>query len=162
SSAEAHFAVALAALNTGLTDEAITKAANDEVNRALELRPDWDRAAVLKAEIISKRSPDDAIAYLRAFVVGQPNSQPAAGALAQLYVEQRRYNDARAVMQRLWDKEKDSRDLEFGVASISLQMKDYPEAERLFKDLQAAGYGEPGAMDLYLAEIAEETKNYQA
>ena len=160
SSAEAHFAVALAAFNTGLADEAIAKAASEEVNRALELKPDWDRAAVLKAEIVAKRAPDEAIGYLRAFVAAQPSSKPAAGALAQLYVEQKRYNDARAVMQKLWDREKDSRDLEFGVASISLQMKDYAEAERLFRDLKAAGYGEPGAMDLYLAQIAEETKNY--
>ena len=39
-------------------------------------------------------------------------------------------------------------------------MKDYAEAERLFVDLKAAKYGEPGAMDLYLAQIAEEQKRY--
>jgi tetratricopeptide (TPR) repeat protein len=160
SSAEAHFAVALAAYNTGLSDAAITSTASREIDRALELRADWDRAAILKAEIIGKRSPDEAIGYLRAFVAAQPASKAAAAALAQFYVEQKRFNDARAVMQRLWDREKDSRDLQFGVATIALQMKDYPEAERLFRDLKAAGYGEPGAIDIYLAQIAEETKRY--
>ena len=39
-------------------------------------------------------------------------------------------------------------------------MKDCPEAERLFDELKRADYGEPGAMDLYLAQIAEEQKQY--
>ncbi len=160
SSAEAHFAVALAGLNAGADDPAIGKTALDEVNRALEMQPAWDRAALLKAEIISRRSPDEAIKFLQGFVAAQPNSKPAAGALAQFYVEHKRYDDARSVLQKLWDQDKTSRDLEFGIATISLQMKDYAEAERLFKDLKAAGYGEAGTIDLYLAQIAEETKRY--
>ena len=39
-------------------------------------------------------------------------------------------------------------------------MKDYAEAERLFNDLKSVNYGEAGAMDLYLAQIAEEQKRY--
>jgi len=160
SSPEAHFAVALAALNAGADDVAIASTVIQEAEKALELRPDWDRAALLKAEVISKRSPDAAIKYLQEFVDSQPNSKAAVGALAQFYVEQKRYGDAREVMQKLWDEDKSSRDLEFGVATISLQMKDYAEAERLFTDLKDAGYGEPGTVDLYLAQVAEETKRY--
>ena len=63
-------------------------------------------------------------------------------------------------MQKLWDREPESRDLEFAVAAIALQMKDYPEAERLLRDLKSVNYGEPGAIDLYLAQVAEETKQY--
>ena len=160
SSPEAHFAVALAGLNAGNDDMAIASAAVTEVDRALELRPDWERAALLKAELISKRSTDAAIKYLQEFVASQPKSKAASGALAQFYVEQKRYGDARDVLQKLWDEDRSSKELEFGVATIALQMKDYAEAERLFKDLKAAGYGEPGTIDLYLAEIAEETKRY--
>jgi len=39
-------------------------------------------------------------------------------------------------------------------------MKDYSTAERLFENLKAAGFGEPGAVSLFLAEIAEETRRY--
>jgi tetratricopeptide (TPR) repeat protein len=160
SSPEAHFAVALAGLNAGIDDMAIASAALAEVDRALELRPDWERAALLKAELINKRSTDAAIKYLQDFVAAQPTSKAAAGALAQFYVEQKRYGDARDVLQKLWDADKQSKELEFGVATISLQMKDYAQAERLFKDLKTSGYGEPGTVDLYLAQIAEETKHY--
>lgn len=160
SSPEAHFAVALAGLNASNDDMAIASAALSEVDRALELRPDWERAALLKAELINKRSPEAAIKYLQEFVASQPSSKGASGALAQFYVEQKRYGDARDVLRKLWDEDKSSKELEFGVATISLQMKDYDEAERLFKDLKTAGYGEAGTIDLYLAQVAEETKRY--
>jgi len=63
-------------------------------------------------------------------------------------------------MQKLWDREPESRDLAFAVAAIALQMKDYGGAERLLLDLKAANYGEPGSVDLYLAQVAEDTKQY--
>jgi Flp pilus assembly protein TadD len=63
-------------------------------------------------------------------------------------------------MQKLWDREPGSRDLEFAVAVIALQMKDYAGAERLLLDLKKANYGEPGAIDLYLAQVAEDMKQY--
>ncbi|MET0917024.1 MAG: tetratricopeptide repeat protein [Burkholderiales bacterium] len=159
-SPEAHFAVALAAYNTGLGDAEIAAAGMKEIDRALELRPGWDRGAVVKSELLGKQSPDMAIAFLREFLAAHPDARPVAGALAQRYVDQKKYTDARAVMQALWDQDKSSRDLQFAVASIALSMKDYAEAERLFLDLKAAKYGEPGAMDLYLAQIAEEQKRY--
>ena len=159
-SPEAHFAIALAALNTGMDEPAIAAAATAEADRALELRPGWDRGTLLKSELIGKRSPEQAIVYLQQALVAQPDSRPIAGALAQRYVDIKRYADARAVMQKLWDQDKSSKDLEFAVANIALQMKDYAEAERLLRDLKSANYGEPGAIDLYLAQVAEETKRY--
>ena len=50
---EAHFAVALAAFGAG-DDMATASEATAEVDRALELRPDWDRAAILKGEILAR------------------------------------------------------------------------------------------------------------
>ena len=159
-SAEAHFAIALAAYNVGPADAALAGIARSEAEKVLELRPDWERAALLYSEVLAKSSPDAAIAYLQKFTLAQPTAKAAAGGLAQLYVEARRFVEARAVMQRLWDREPESRDLEFGVAAVALQMKDYPEAERLLLDLKQAGYGETGAMDYYLAQLAEENKRY--
>jgi tetratricopeptide (TPR) repeat protein len=158
--AEAHLAVALAAYNTGLTDVEIAAAAAREVDRALELKPGWDRAALVKADILAKSSPESAIRYLDAFLAAAPTSRPAASALAQLYIEQERYADARAVFQRQLDAEPSDRELQYAVAAISLQMKDYATAERIFADLKKAGFGEPGAVAFYLGEIAEETRHY--
>ncbi len=62
--------------------------------------------------------------WLEAFVAAHPAAKSATGALAQHYVEQKRFTEARALMQKLWDREPESRDLEFAVAAIALQMKD--------------------------------------
>ena len=82
-----------------------------------------------------------------AFVAANPDARAAAGALAQIYVEHKRYAEARAVFQTLWDADRTSREFEFGVAAISMQMKDWTTAEALFTDLKKAGYGENGVVD---------------
>jgi tetratricopeptide (TPR) repeat protein len=158
---EAHFAVALAAYNGGVPETGTDNTALEETERALALNPGWERAALLKAEIVSRKKPDEAIAYLSLFVAANPEAKAAAGALAQLYVEQKRFGEARAVFQRLWDRDRSAREFEFGVAVLSVQMKDWETAEALFQDLKRANYGDNGAVELYLAQIAEETGRYQ-
>ena len=158
---EAHFAVALAGYNTGLSDLTILADSTREIDKALELRPGWERGALVKADILAKSSPGAAINYLVGFVAEAPaSSRAAAGALAQLYAEQRRYPEARAVFQRLLDASPQDQELQYAVAAISVQMKDYPTAERIFTQLKNAGYGEPGVVSFYLAEIAEDTHRY--
>ena len=156
---EAHFAVALAALNTGLKEIGMRAAATREVDRALALKPGWERGVLLKSEILGSDSPAAAIDYLAAFVAANPGSRAAWGALAQLYVEQKRYADARAVFQRLWDQDKSAREYEFGVAALSVQMKDWTTAEKVLQDLKSANYGENGVVEFYLAQVAEESGN---
>ncbi len=160
-SPEAHFAVAYAAYFAEVPARQGIEPAMAEVNRALELKPDWERAALLKADILARGSGTAAIAYLEQFVAANPDAKSAAGALAQVYVEQKRYGDARAVFQKLWDADRTSREFEFGVAAISMQMKDWATAEALFVDLKKAGYGEGGVVELYLGQVAEETGRYQ-
>jgi tetratricopeptide (TPR) repeat protein len=157
---EAQFAVALAGFNTGLNDVEIASASMRAVDRALELNPGWERAVLLKADLLAKDSPDSAVRYLSAFLAESPQSRPAAGALAQLYVEQKRYAEARAVFQRLLDTDPTDQEIEYAVGALSFQMRDYADAERHFLKLKEAGYGEPGAVTFYLGEIAEETRRY--
>ncbi len=160
-SAEAQFAVALAAYNGGVPEKSPENIALEAVDRALALKPDWERAALLKAELLARRKPDDATAYLSTFVAANPEARAAAGALAQFYVEQKRYGEARAVFQKLWDADRSAREFEFGVAVISMQMKDWDTAESLFRDLKRANYGENGAVELYLAQIADENGRFE-
>src|ERR1700693_1002353 len=157
--AEAHFAVALAGYNTGLTDLEIAAASMRAADRALELKPGWERAALIKADLLAKASRECAIRYLNGFLASVPESRAATGALAQLYVEQKRYGEARAVFQRLLDEDKFDRDIQFAVAAISVQMKDYATGEGVLEELRGAGV-DPGAVAFYLGQIAEETKRY--
>ena len=159
SSPEAHFAVSLAALNAAGTDPAMVAIALERVDRALALKPDWDRAALLKSEILAKRSTDEAVAYLSAFLKTQPDSRPVRGALAQHYVEQKRLAEARTIFEALAAEEPDVREYAMGVAILSYQLKDWPAAEAQFAKL--AANGDDGTAQLYLAQIAEETKRYE-
>ena len=158
--AEAQLAVALAGYNTGLADLEIAAAAMHAVDRALELRPGWERAALLKADIVAKSSPEKAIQYLNAFLAEAPASRDAAKALAQLYLEQKRYGDARAVFERLLATNPSDHDAEYAIARLSLLMKDYTTAERTLEGLNKIGFPEPGTATFLLAEIAEDTKRY--
>ena len=158
--AEAHFAVALAGYNTGLSDLEITAASMRAADRALELKPGWERAALVKADILAKSSPDAAIRFLGTFLEGVPESRAASVAIAQLYVEQKRYAEARAVFQRLWAEDPSDRELEFAIGALSVQMRDYATARKLFEELKGTDFGEAGAVTFYLAQIAEETKRY--
>jgi tetratricopeptide (TPR) repeat protein len=158
--AEARFAVALAAFNTGLGDLSTSSTALREIDRALILKPGWERAAMLKAEILGKRSPSEATDYLVGYLAANPDSKAAAGSLAQFYVEQKRYADARAIFERFWAADKSNRDYEFAIAALAVQMKDWESAETLFQDLKRANYDENGSVELYLAQIAEETGRY--
>ena len=158
--AEAHFAVALAGYNTGLADPDIVAVSIHAADRALELKPGWERAALVKADILTKSSPDAAIKFLNSFLEGVPESRAASVAIAQLYVEQKRYAEARAIFQRLWAEDQSDRELEFAIAALSVQMRDYATAQKLFEELKGADFGEAGAVNFYLAQIAEETKRY--
>ena len=158
--AEAQYAVAQAGYNTGLADLEILAQAVRAADRALELKPGWERGALLKADILAKSSRADAIRFLNAFLAGVPESKAATGALAQLYVEQKRYGEARALFQRLYEDDPSDRDIAFAIAALSMQMKDYAAAEPLLQELKGSGYGDPGVAAFYLAQIAEETKRY--
>ncbi len=158
--AEAQFAISLAGYNTGLTDPETVAASIRAADRALELKPGWERAALVKTDILAKSSPQGAISFLNGFLAGVPESRAASVALAQLYVEQKRYTEARDVFQRLSADDPDDRELQFAVAALSVQMRDFATAQRLFEALKTAGFGEPGVVSFYLAQIAEENRRY--
>ncbi len=157
---EAQFAVALAGYNTGLNDLETVAVSMRAADRALELRPGWERAALIKSDILAKSSPEGAIGFLNGFLSSAPESRPAAVALAQLYVEQKRFAEAREVFQRLSAADPSDKELQFAVAALSVQMKDFATAQRVFTSLQSAGFGEPGVVTFYLAQIAEDTRRY--
>ena len=152
-SAEAQFAIALAALNTGLSDADIAKAAIAAADRALAIKPDWDRAVLLKAELLGRTSARQAIGYLEAALKKAPQSRPLRIALAQHLVEQKRYAEARELYRSVLAADPSQRELQFGTAVLSVQMKDWDAAETDLQDLKRAGFGDAGQVEFYLAQV---------
>jgi tetratricopeptide (TPR) repeat protein len=156
---EAHYAVAQAGLETGLTDARILEVSLSEVERALVLRPAWEPAVVLKAQILAKVDAGRAARVLRDFLTEHPQAKGPRAALADLLVEQRQFAEAREEMQAL--AKGDSRpELQMAIARVSVRLGDYAEAEDVLHKLLDAGQGDADAIRYYLGQISEDRKRY--
>ena len=157
---EANFAVALAAFNTGLTDFESATAALQAIDRALAQKPEWEQAMLLKVEILGKQSLVRAADYLGEILRIAPDSKPANSALVQVRIQQKRYADAAAILQKLAEKDPGNQEYRFGLAMLAMQTKDWAKAERLLEELNRIGYGDDGVVESYLAQVAEETGRF--
>ncbi|MDF3888523.1 tetratricopeptide repeat protein [Cupriavidus basilensis] len=160
-SAETHLALARA-----------KEAANDipgalaELDEAQRIRPDYEAAALMAAELRADSAPDEAIAGLKSFVGRAPASVNGHITLARLYLQQNDLQAARAEFETLRKiAPKDPR-VPLALGLTSLQSKRYDEAEQYLKEyLQLAEQVPAASPDIayqYLAQIAEEKKDYPA
>src|SRR5213594_3110399 len=142
--AEAHFAVARAAVNAG--DERV---ALEEARKAGQLRPDWEAAVLLEAQLLQKASADQAASLLGGYLKKYPAAREARLAYARLLVAQKRFGEARAEFQKLMAGVPDSTDAAFAVALLSLQLKDYDAAEKYLRSLIESPYRDKDGVRLY-------------
>jgi tetratricopeptide (TPR) repeat protein len=152
--AEAHLAVARAAVNAG--DERV---ALEEARKAGQLRPDWEPAVLLEAQLLQKLSVDQAVSLLAGYLKKYPAARETRLAYARLLVAQKRFGEARAEFQKLMAGVPDSTDMAFAVALLSLQLKDYDAAEKYLRNLVDSPYRDKDGVRLYLGQVAEERKN---
>src|SRR5882672_3728989 len=151
---EAHYAVARVAVNAG--DD---RTALDAVHSARQLRPDWEAAVLLEAQVLQKTSVDQAAAVLADYVQKYPPAREARLAYARTLVAQKRFGEARAEFEKLMTAMPDSTDMAFAVALLSIQLKDYDSAERYLRHLLATPYRDKDGVRLYLGQVAEERKD---
>src|SRR5882672_226449 len=151
---ESHYAVARAAVSGG--DDRV---ALDEVRTARQLRPDWEAAVLLEAQIVQKTSIDQASALLGDFVQKYPPAREARLAYARALVSQKRFTEARAEFEKLMTAMPESTDMAFAVALLSVQLKDYDSAEKYLKGLLSTPYRDKDGVRLYLGQVAEERKD---
>ncbi len=152
---EAHFAIAQAAGNAGEDRLAL-----EEVRKARELRPDWEAAALLEAQVLQKKSGDDALAVLAQFLKKYPDAREVRLNYARMLVAQKRLADARSEFQKLLAGFPGNTDVMFAVALLSLQLNDYAAAETNLKRLLESNYRDKDNVRLYLGQAAEEQKNF--
>ncbi|WP_454730859.1 MULTISPECIES: tetratricopeptide repeat protein [Cupriavidus] len=160
-SAETHLALARAREAANDIPGALT-----ELDQTLRMRPDYEAAALMAAELRADGAPDQAIAGLKAFVDKAPVSINGHITLARLYLQQNDLQAARAEFETLRKiAPKDPR-VPLALGLTSLQSKRYDEAEQYLKEyLQLAGQVPTASPDIayqYLAQIAEEKKDYPA
>jgi len=150
--AEAHYALATAAYHAG--DQ---KGAQAEIRQALQLRPDWEQAALLEAQLLARESPAAAVAALDRFVAANPDSRDVRLHLARALVAEKRYDDARKHFTRLLADHPDSPELIYPVAVLALQQNDVATAEPLLKKALVSGEpAEKAVAAFYLGQIHED------
>lgn len=149
--AEARFVRAQAELGIGDTVRA-----GSEIDQALALRPDWDAAALFKAELLPKGSAQ--LDFLKVWLAANPGAQDVRLAYARGLVSEKRYEDARVEFRRLLVANPDSPDMLYAVGILSLQVNDSSEAEGQLKRYVEIGRGDVNPARFYLGQIAEQAK----
>ncbi|MHB8666846.1 MAG: tetratricopeptide repeat protein [Burkholderiales bacterium] len=155
--AQAHIAIAQAAAGAGNNELAL-----DEVRAASKLRPDWELAVLLEAQLLQHQSNALALQRLAAFLERHPKAREVRMTYARLLVAEHKYTEARAEFQTLSKDFPDNADVVFAVGALSLQLHDYAQAQADFERLLALPYHDKNTVRLYLGQIGEEQKNYPA
>jgi tetratricopeptide (TPR) repeat protein len=153
--AQAHFAVAQAAAAAG--DDT---AALDAVRRAAALRPEWELAALLEAQIVQKRSPAMAAKVLGDFVEKNPDSREARLNYARALAHDKRLPEARAQFEAVLAANPANPEVIYTVGLLAFQLKDYAVAEQNMKRLLGMKYRDPNAVRYLLGQIAEEQQQW--
>ncbi len=153
--AQAHVATAQAALAAGEDTLAL-----GEVGEAQALRPDWESAAILKAQVLQKRSAAEAAQSLGEFVDKYPNAREARLNYARALVLDKRFAEARKQFEAVLAASPGNADAVYAVGLLAFQLKDYSAAEDYFKRLLGMGYRDPDGVRYLLGQIAEDQKQW--
>jgi tetratricopeptide (TPR) repeat protein len=153
--AQAHFAVAQAALTAG--DDAAAIAAARE---AQKLRPEWELAVLLEAQVLQKRSNAEAARRLGEFVEKYPQAREARLSYARLLVLDKRYAEARKQFEAVADANPANPEVIYAVGLLAYQLKDYGAAEDYMKRVLGLNYRDPEGVRYLLGQIAEDQKQW--
>jgi tetratricopeptide (TPR) repeat protein len=152
---QAHFALAQASASAGDEEGALSA-----IRRAAALRPDWELAALLEAQILQRRAPSAAAKVLGDFVAKNPNSREARLNYARLLVLDKRLPEARKQFEAVLAASPGNTEVIYAVGLLAFQLKDFEVAEDNMKRLLTLGYRDADGVRYVLGQIAEEQKQW--
>jgi len=147
---EAHLATAQAAARAGKFDLALA-----ELDILNKLKPDWEAAALLRVEILSRDGKPDGMAYAQDYLKRYPGANELRLGYARVLLNQNRLREAREQFQILAKAVPASPEMQLAIGLISLQLNDLDAADAAFKAALQLNYVEPGAVQIYLGQVAE-------
>lgn len=153
--AEAHFAIGQAALNATQYDVALS-----EARKALELRPEWELAALFQGQVLQHTSNKLALEYLHNYLNGYPKAKDVRLSYARLLVVEKDYPQARSEFQRLRRDFPNNAEVALAVGLLSMQLNDFDAAEASFKQALSQNYKDRDSVRYYLGQVYEERKRY--
>lgn len=152
--AEGHLARAQVAMGVGEIDKARVA-----VDRALELRPDWEAAALAKAELLPKGAAQ--LDFLKSWLATNSGAQQARLGYARVLVGEKRYEDARAEFRSLLAANPDNPEILYAVGILSLQVNAVGDAEQPLRRYVELGRGDLNPARFYLGQIAEQAQRFE-
>jgi tetratricopeptide (TPR) repeat protein len=154
---EAHFAMAQAAATAGDNLRAL-----NESEKALQLRPDWETAALVRAQLQARTSPNTAIDGLSGFVSRNPAAGDARLTLARLLISEKQYAEARAHFDRLIKENPDNPEVIYPVAMLALQQGDAATGRQQLEKLLQTDFHDKNAIHYFLGQLDEEQTRPEA
>ena len=152
--AEAHWVLAQFAEAAGKHGVAL-----DEVRQARALRPEWEAAALVEAQLLQRESPQQALELLKKYIAAYPQAGEARLFYARILLERKEYAESRKVFQYLLDRHPENADMAFAVALLSLEMGELEQAESGLQQALAKGKKDEGTVYYYLGQLSEAKKN---
>lgn len=154
---EAHFAMAQAAANANDHLRAL-----NETEKALQLRPDWETAALARAQLQSRLSVQTALDSLSSFVNANPAARDARLALARLLISEKRYDEARSHFDRLIQDNPDSPEVIYPVAMLALQHGDTNTGRKQLERLLGTDFADKSSIHFFLGQLDQEQNKADA
>jgi tetratricopeptide (TPR) repeat protein len=154
---QAQYALAQAALAAGENEQALSA-----VRRARALRPDWEQAVLLEAQLLQSGSRAAAMKLLEVFLQQYPEAREVRLSYARALAGEQRLAEARNEFQRLLKAYPESNDMLLAVGLLSMQMEDFVQADASFRRLLALGYRDSDMLHMYLGQAAEGRKDLTA
>ena len=130
------------------------------VNRALELRPFWEDAAVVNfTYLVGQSTPDEVIEFSKAFLDSNPAARELRDRLARFLVRERKMPEALEQFEILVRQDRDNSEALLAVGIVRLQLEKLPAARRSLRrylDLKP----DDDQARIYLGEVEHESGNH--
>ncbi len=148
---EAHVARAHAAMMAEEPMQAL-----GAIDIALQLKPGWETAVQLKAQILQHTGASaEAARQLEAELARNPGSAALRLAYARALVSAQRFEEAREEFRRMLAANPEDAELLYAVGLLSMQLNDRETAEAHYLKALEAGYPQPDLIRLQLGQLAE-------
>jgi len=153
---EAHWALAQSASAANKHELALS-----EAHDAVTLRPDWDLAVVLEAQLMQRKDTEVAADLLKKYLAAHDDKKDVRLFYARMLLEQKQYVPAREEFGRLLQQRPGSSELAFAIAMISLQLGELDRAEQeLRQALASKGKDkDDDTLNYYLGQLGEAKKD---
>ena len=151
---EAHFAMAQAAANAGDDVRALA-----EIGQAQQLRPDWEAAALVRAQLQARTALPAAIGTLAGFVENHPAAADARLMLGRMLLADKRYPEAKVHFDRLIAENPERPEVIYPVAMLALQQGDTATGRKLLEKLLGTDFSDRPLVHFFLGQLDEEQEH---